>query len=92
MTMASLIPGAEREAIIISMVRSTGTFSFLEDRRMNVAVSRRRRHVALIGDSHALSNKDLLRGLVEHLKNCGRSFGAHLPIPQNPGSQAVLHH
>ena len=67
------------------MVRSTGTFAFLEDRRMNVAVSRGRRHVALIGDSHALSNKDLLRGLVEHIKKCGRSFGAHLPIPHISG-------
>ena len=45
--------GREKEAIVISMVRSnaSGEVGFLSDRRrMNVAVTRARRHVALVCD------------------------------------------
>ncbi len=46
--------GGEREAIVLSLVRSNykGNLGFLkDDRRLNVAVTRARRHVALICNS-----------------------------------------
>jgi superfamily I DNA and/or RNA helicase len=53
--------GREKEAIVISAVRSNDahTVGFLADaRRMNVAVTRGRRHVALVGDSETLGGGD----------------------------------
>ena len=61
--------GREKEAIIISAVRSNdnAAVGFLADaRRMNVAVTRGRRHVALIGDSDTLGGGDaFLKRLVD---------------------------
>lgn len=48
--------GREKEAVVLSMVRSNveGNVGFLVDeRRMNVAVTRARRHVALVGAPRA---------------------------------------
>ena len=39
-----------------------------EDRRMNVAVTRGRRHVALIGDSGTAAAHPFLKRLVEHFE------------------------
>ena len=53
--------GREKEAIVISCVRSNAAHEvgFLADaRRMNVAVTRARRHVALLGDTETLSRGD----------------------------------
>jgi superfamily I DNA and/or RNA helicase len=53
--------GREKEAVIITCVRSNaaGEVGFLADaRRMNVAVTRARRHCALIGDTETLSRGD----------------------------------
>ncbi|KAK9448040.1 P-loop containing nucleoside triphosphate hydrolase protein [Limtongia smithiae] len=50
--------GREKEAIIISMVRSndSGKVGFLkDDRRLNVAMTRPRRYLCVIGDSETLS-------------------------------------
>lgn len=61
--------GREKEVIIISAVRSSGTggVGFLADRRrMNVAVTRARRRCVLVGDSDTLSRDPFLRGLVDH--------------------------
>ena len=79
--------GAEKEAVIISMVRSNKEkrVGFCNDRRrMNVVISRAKRHVALIGDSRTLNSKSFLRGLLKHFAKLGNSFGAHLPIPKVP--------
>jgi superfamily I DNA and/or RNA helicase len=57
--------GREKEAILISCVRCNerGEVGFLADaRRMNVAVTRARRHCALIGDSDTLSRGDAFLG------------------------------
>ena len=59
--------GREKEAIIISCVRSNvrSEIGFLADaRRMNVAVTRARRHCALVGDSETLSHNAFLARLL----------------------------
>lgn len=61
--------GREKEAVVISMVRSNdrGDVGFLADRRrMNVAVTRARRHVAIIGDSATVGRDGFLRRLIEY--------------------------
>jgi len=63
--------GREAEAVVISMVRSNprGAIGFLADaRRMNVAVTRARRHVAVVADSSTVSANPLLEGLLRHIK------------------------
>jgi superfamily I DNA and/or RNA helicase len=59
--------GREKEEIIISCVRSNSRseIGFLSDaRRMNVAVTRARRHCALVGDSETLSHNAFLKRLL----------------------------
>ncbi|HLU47531.1 MAG TPA: IGHMBP2 family helicase [Planctomycetota bacterium] len=66
--------GREKEAVVISMVRSNeqGEVGFLADaRRMNVAVTRARRHVALIGDSATVGRDPFLRRLIEYAEGAG---------------------
>lgn len=66
--------GREKEAIVISMVRSNprGTVGFLADaRRMNVAVTRARRHCALVCDSETVGADPFLRRLVEYFEARG---------------------
>ncbi|XP_053418453.1 DNA-binding protein SMUBP-2 isoform X2 [Nycticebus coucang] len=66
--------GREKEAVILSFVRSNrkGEVGFLaEDRRINVAVTRARRHVAVICDSHTVSNHTFLKTLVEYFSQHG---------------------
>ena len=70
----SLSAGREKEAIIISMVRSNpeGNVGFLADnRRMNVAVTRARRHCALICDTETVSRDPFLKRLVEYFESHG---------------------
>ncbi|XP_055987761.1 DNA-binding protein SMUBP-2 [Sorex fumeus] len=66
--------GREKEAVVLSLVRSnrTGEVGFLaEDRRLNVAVTRARRHVALICDSHTAGQHPFLRRLLDHFAEHG---------------------
>lgn len=66
--------GREKEAIIISMVRSneTGEVGFLSDkRRMNVAFTRARRHCAIICDSETVSKDAFLASLVAYMEEHG---------------------
>ncbi|CAG9467345.1 unnamed protein product [Pedinophyceae sp. YPF-701] len=66
--------GREKEAIIISAVRSNDRreVGFLSDkRRMNVAVTRARRHCCLICDSETLSSDAFLAQLVQHFEEHG---------------------
>ncbi|XP_076971556.1 DNA-binding protein SMUBP-2 isoform X2 [Tamandua tetradactyla] len=66
--------GREKEAVILSFVRSNrrGEVGFLaEDRRINVAVTRARRHVAVICDSRTVNNHAFLKALVDHFTEHG---------------------
>jgi DNA polymerase alpha-associated DNA helicase A len=66
--------GREKEAIIISLVRSndTGQVGFLsEKRRLNVAITRPRRLLVVVGDSETLSQNVFLNKLCEYLTDVG---------------------
>lgn len=61
--------GREKEAIVISLVRSNpqAEIGFLQDiRRMNVAMTRARRKLLVIGDSATLSNHPFYQRMIEH--------------------------
>ncbi|WIA11524.1 hypothetical protein OEZ85_011635 [Tetradesmus obliquus] len=76
--------GREKEAIVISMVRSnaSGEVGFLADaRRMNVAVTRARRHVALVCDSETVSKDAFLGRLVAYVEQHGHYESAAELVP-----------
>ncbi|NXP64496.1 SMBP2 protein, partial [Chloropsis cyanopogon] len=91
--------GREKEAVILSFVRSNrkGEVGFLaEERRINVAVTRARRQVAVVCDSHTVGSRPFLRRLLEHLSQHGlvRSAFEYLDdlVPQNyPGEGRAQH-
>eukprot|EP01117_Protostelium_nocturnum_P015173 TRINITY_DN5852_c0_g1_i1.p1 TRINITY_DN5852_c0_g1~~TRINITY_DN5852_c0_g1_i1.p1 ORF type:complete len:864 (+),score=274.71 TRINITY_DN5852_c0_g1_i1:599-3190(+) len=71
--------GREKEAIIISFVRSNkkGEVGFLsENRRTNVAITRARRHLCLIGDSDTLSKNPFLKDLIDYVNEKGENIDA----------------
>lgn len=66
--------GREKEAIIISLVRSNlaGEIGFLSDvRRMNVALTRARRKLIVIGDSATIGCHDFYQRMLEHFEMLG---------------------
>ena len=66
--------GREKEALVISMVRSNKDreVGFLSDqRRMNVAVTRARRHCAIICNSETVSTDPFLQRLVQYFEQHG---------------------
>nr|XP_026252347.1 DNA-binding protein SMUBP-2 [Urocitellus parryii] len=66
--------GREKEAVVLSLVRSNrkGEVGFLaEDRRINVAVTRARRHVAVVCDSRTVHNHAFLKTLVDYFTEHG---------------------
>lgn len=69
--------GIEREAVVLSLVRSnsTRTSGFTADpRRLNVAITRAKRHLAIVGDGFTLSrprsgsSSSLLANWIGHLR------------------------
>lgn len=67
--------GRESDAVIISMVRSNnlGAVGFLGDsRRMNVAITRARKHVAVVCDSSTICHNPFLARLLRHIRYFGR--------------------
>lgn len=63
--------GREKEAIVISLVRSNtkGEVGFLSDtRRMNVALTRARRKLIVFGDSSTLANHEFYLRLLEYFE------------------------
>jgi hypothetical protein len=69
------LQGREAEALVLSLVRSNsrGAVGFLADpRRLNVAVTRARRHLALVCDPTTVGREPLLSSLLEHCEQRGR--------------------
>ncbi|XP_057478780.1 uncharacterized protein LOC130766096 [Actinidia eriantha] len=67
--------GREADAVVISMVRSNtlGAVGFLGDsRRMNVAITRARKHVAVVCDSSTICHNTFLARLLRHIRYFGR--------------------
>jgi hypothetical protein len=63
--------GREKEAVVLSMVRSNreGEVGFLADvRRMNVALTRARRKLLVIGDSATLCSHPFYQGLLDYFQ------------------------
>jgi len=61
--------GREKEAVVISLVRSNenGEVGFLkENRRLNVAITRAKRHVCIIGDSETINKHPFLARIVDY--------------------------
>lgn len=66
--------GREKEAIVLSLVRSNpkGEVGFLSDvRRMNVALTRARAHLFVVGDSATLGAHPFYAGFIEHCESVG---------------------
>ena len=78
--------GREAQAVVISMVRANRArdVGFLADaRRMNVAVSRAKRHVSIVGDHKTITNDAFLERLVKHVESVGsfRTNSSYLDAP-----------
>ncbi len=71
--------GQERDVIFISMVRGNdeGRIGFLGDlRRMNVAITRARMKLVILGDSATLSHTGFYKALFEHVQRHGQVITA----------------
>ncbi|XP_010425113.1 PREDICTED: DNA-binding protein SMUBP-2-like isoform X2 [Camelina sativa] len=71
--------GREKEAIIISMVRSNSKkeVGFLKDqRRMNVAVTRSRRQCCIVCDTETVSSDQFLKRMIEYFEEHGEYLSA----------------
>ena len=71
--------GREKDAIVLSLVRSNKNFEigFLkESRRLNVAITRAKRHVCVIADSQTISIDPILKSLVDYIEAEGIVFPA----------------
>ncbi|RUM87730.1 MAG: IGHMBP2 family helicase, partial [Thermovibrio sp.] len=66
--------GREKEIIVVSFVRSNdeGEIGFLRDlRRLNVAITRPRRKLVLIGNTETLSSHPVYRRFIGYVKEEG---------------------
>jgi superfamily I DNA and/or RNA helicase len=66
--------GREKEAVLISCVRSnaTGDIGFLADtRRMNVALTRARRKLIVVGDSATIGGHDFYAAMLAYFESVG---------------------
>lgn len=80
--------GQERDVILISMVRGNdeGRIGFLGDlRRMNVAITRARMKLIILGDTSTLSRTPFYRRLIEHVTQHGRMLV--IPGQEKEGGQ-----
>ncbi|MFN5392885.1 MAG: AAA domain-containing protein [Planctomycetota bacterium] len=81
--------GREKEAVLISLVRSNsqGEVGFLGDtRRMNVAMTRAKRKLIVIGDGSTLGRNAFFKKWIEHTENQGfyKSIWEFNPWEQDP--------
>uniref|UniRef100_A0A673XJ98 DNA-binding protein SMUBP-2 n=1 Tax=Salmo trutta TaxID=8032 RepID=A0A673XJ98_SALTR len=85
--------GREKEAVVLTLVRSNrkGEIGFLaEDRRINVAVTRARRHLALVCDTQTVQTHGFLKTLIDHMTQHGdvRTAFEYLQVGPSTHSQA----
>lgn len=67
--------GREKDIIIVSFVRSNTQqlVGFLSsEQRINVSITRARRHLTIVGDSSTLKHDSTLCNLIEHIKRHGK--------------------
>ena len=72
--------GQERDVIVISLVRSNteGQIGFLRDlRRMNVAMTRARMKLIIVGNAETLSQHKFYRALIQHVREHGELIVAN---------------
>ncbi len=77
--------GREKDVIIISFVRSndSGDIGFLRDyRRLNVAITRAKRLLIMVGDSITLSSDPVYRRLIDYVRNDGKIISEISHYPQ----------
>lgn len=90
--------GGEREAVVISLVRSSDRggqdgIGFLRDeRRLNVAVTRAKRHCAVICDAETVTKDKFIKDLVDWMEKKGeyRSGAEYAAVTHNDGSGVGL--
>ena len=73
------LQGREKEAIVLSLVRSNerGEVGFLAElRRLNVAMTRARRHLCVIADSATIAQHDDIAKVVDWLQTAGEHRSA----------------
>lgn len=78
--------GREREAVVLSLVRSNAQHEvgFLaDDRRLNVGITRARRHLCIVADSDTISSHPFLARLVKYCEDNGEYNGADLYLPED---------
>ena len=75
------------ECFLIKIVMSllfTGEVGFLaEHRRINVAITRARRHLTVVGDSETVSRDGFLKSLIDYMSSQGEVRSAHEYIQQS---------
>ena len=82
--------GGERDAVVLSLVRSSERggmdgIGFLRDsRRQNVAVTRAKRHLAVICDSETVSQSDFIQNLIFWIEKHGEQRAAIEYISDSP--------
>ena len=77
--------GQERDVIVISLVRDNaeGNIGFLRDlRRMNVAITRARMKLIIVGNAQTLSRHRFYRELAEHFRRHGEFIEVQLSEKQ----------
>ena len=77
--------GREKEAVIITLVRSNnnGEIGFLADRRrMNVALTRARRKLIVIGDSATLGRNEFFAAMLAYFETIGAYHSVWNELPE----------
>ena len=83
--------GREKEAVLVSLTRSNaeGAVGFLaEVRRMNVALTRARRHLFVVGDSATLAAHPFYAAFIDY----AQEVGGYRSVWEWPGADEVVGH
>ena len=80
--------GREKDAVLLSTVRSNtdGQIGFLRDlRRMNVAITRARRHLFVVGDGATLAREAYYQAFIDYAE----SIGGYRSVWSWPGAEEI---